>query len=250
MRQAGLVVIVLSLAVLAGRAEAYILQPAGYDGHVYLNAADNQGWSSTTTDPYTAVATHPWYWGTMSAQNANLSAGGGTGAGTYQIGDSTCTVSSFNGTGPNLEWLDIHSEANTVAVYSWTLLSEYGNTGVVTLNLASGGWKQEWTPGGSGSAAITVSSGIDFYQGAPTTSIDPDYCYWNDSVSFDVLIGSTITVVCLTTGRAYGGLTDSGAIGGGGAEASFTIPVEVPDPTTIALLATGSLLAVRRRRTS
>jgi hypothetical protein len=240
---------VAALISVTGGAYGYTLQLVGFTGSAHVQAADNQGWSATVDDECNAIAVHPWYPGNMDALNFDLSGGGGAGAGTYLIGESTCSAASFNGTGPNGQWLDVYSQVSATATYTWTLLSDYGNTGIVTLTLNSQGSKLFSTPGGGGSASISISSAVDSYQAEPSITVDPDfYWYWDDSVSFNVPIGGTITVVCITSGGAYGGLGDSGAFGGGSALANLVVPVEVPDPGSLVLLASGSIFALRRRR--
>lgn len=112
-------------------------------------------------------------------------------------------------------------------------MSESGNAGVVTLPLGLG-WEQAWTPGGSGSASISVTSDVDSYNAEPAIYIDPGYWCWNDSLSVDVLIGGAITVVRETQGAAQGGLTDSGAIRPNALPARPSRPLPGPSLAAIA----------------
>ncbi|MBN1341580.1 MAG: PEP-CTERM sorting domain-containing protein [Phycisphaerae bacterium] len=216
------------IAGLSGTANAYVLEFVSYDGLASASASGGS-YSDSDSGPFYAHASavDPIMMadGQGTASIGDLTGGGGTGEGTYPIANVSTQATSNFGSG----------SASALGTYTWRLLSEYDNSGVVTLALLSSGG---FTYGGT--CSMTVTSSVDSWVSDPSLYVTG----WQDEVSFDVVIGETFTVGFSADATAGGEGYESESAA---CDASLAVPVEVPEPATLALLA-GGLLLVRRRR--
>ncbi len=234
MRAMGMVVLGVVL-VSAGAAQGYTLEfvsytegAAGASGSITRVSDSDSGLYSASVS-----ASDEQYFESFSAsaENADLTSGGGSGEGTYQLAYSTSRASTSYGS----------AHANAAATYTWRLLSEYGNTGTITLEFSSDGYMTEGaTNWGWGSAELRIVTATETWVAAPTW----EYSGWDEpSILLDVPIGSTFSVLLNT---AAGASYDTISPGNARCGASVNLPVEVPEPTSMVMLLLGGVFVTRR----
>ncbi|MBN1342632.1 MAG: hypothetical protein JXQ73_08135 [Phycisphaerae bacterium] len=219
------------IALFGAEAQAYILQFESYSG--LASAGGNE-------DPYHAEYSWydpgmPWVQCSATADVSDLSLGGGTGEGNYYVGRSRSYASGFEGG---------RTSATACGTYTWRILSEYENTGAVTLTLHALGGREPGQMNNEawGASYVSVASDLDGW----TSASSGDSHGFTETMSFDVLIGGTLTVYCETEASAntyeYSGTANIPC------DVSIDLPAEVPEPMTVTLLAFGGVSLLLKRR--
>ncbi len=212
--------------------QGYILQFESYDGQALASGYSAGSDEGEYEAEVSWMSEDGWCGSSAGAYITDLSEGGGTGAGTYKIGESSAGAYSWND----------YSHGQTGATYTWRLLSEYGNTGTATVTVHLEATGMQESHGGWGEGYVRIESTLDWC-----------YVWVRDAEgyacldrAFEVPIGGTISVgcACQATSGNYG--IDTWA-GGGSCNARVEIPEEVPEPGTMALIAFGGLALLRRR---
>jgi len=163
--------------------------------------------------------------------------GGGTGPGTYRVGSVSAESYEYSYYDPDTGQYEAGVRSGQVwGTYTWRLLSEHGNTGVVSLGLHNTG--DGWSQGAWAQAEIHVTSSADSWGKQYQWY---DFYSWDLTPSFLVPIGETVTVALY----AY---ASGGPWGGASVTADFVLPEEpVPDPCTLLLFGAGTLITIARR---